>query len=62
MEDDRFESEFQYWFKRRQDVGYQPVLREDVEREYAQLGRHDKRLCPHGKTVLTCSDCYFNRR
>lgn len=52
-----FEELYQRWlcgmFMRR-------TLDEDVEREYRQLDRHKPKACVHGKTLLTCSICYFH--
>ena len=50
-----FEEDFQGFMH----GGFQKVFVEEWERFYAQQ-KKNKRECPHGKTPLTCSDCYFH--
>jgi hypothetical protein len=39
-----------------------PAIAEDWERDAREPREgHQPVKCPHGKTVLTCSDCYFGR-
>lgn len=56
-----FETMFQLWWNER---GYaKPALREDLDREMKDKGsflEKAKATCPHGKSPLTCSICYFN--
>lgn len=33
---------------------------EEIERVYRQMTKHVPTICPHGKTILTCSECYFS--
>lgn len=35
-------------------------VNEEIERVYRQMIRHTPKRCPHGKTALTCGDCYFD--
>lgn len=42
---------------------YQPALDEDVDRAWRkQCDTRPAKACPHGKTYLTCSECYFSDR
>lgn len=38
----------------------QPAVTERVEREYRELERHRAKICPHGKSKLRCTECYFS--
>lgn len=35
-------------------------LNEAIERVYRRMQKHTPKACPHGKTALTCGDCYFS--
>lgn len=58
---DEFESLFQLWLA---EGGLaKPCVREDLEREDREQGSFLKKStkpCPHGKTPLTCNECYFS--
>ena len=51
----QFETEFQAFMR----GAYTATLVEDWERHYAQDPKHIPKKCPHGKTELTCHECYF---
>lgn len=36
----------------------QPCLSEDYERQRRQLATHKPAACPHGRTRLTCGECW----
>lgn len=58
MLDELFEEEFQKFWTR---GFYTNTLDEEWEREARQAPeRRPPTRCPHGKTLLTCHDCYFN--
>ena len=50
-----FEGEFQLFMH----GSYSRTLDEDWERYYAQVPKYVPTACPHGKTKLTCEQCYF---
>lgn len=37
-----------------------PTIDESMEREYRQRPPPPAKTCPHGKTMLTCTECYFS--
>ena len=53
-----FEDEFQAFMR----GSYSRVKEEEWERYYAQRVPHPqvKKACKHGKTLLTCPECYFS--
>jgi hypothetical protein len=51
-----FEDDFQAFMQ----GAYSRTMDEDMERLYAQRTPHKPMPCVHGKTFLTCSDCYLN--
>ena len=54
---DRFEAAYREW---REGEWCEPVVNEEIERVYHQMPHHEPKHCKHGKTLLTCSECYFN--
>lgn len=55
--DPRFEHDFQRFMHGEENV--RPV-NEEIERVYRYLKPHQPKVCPHGKTFLTCSQCYID--
>lgn len=51
-----FEDDFQAFMH----GAYSRPMNEEIERVYAQLDRSVPKHCVHGKTLLTCSECYFD--
>lgn len=39
----------------------QPCISEDVERRARNTPAHRPTICPHGKSMLMCDICYFNK-
>lgn len=56
-EDDVFEDDFQRFMHGETSVR---PLNEEIERLYRKLKPHTSRPCPHGRTYLTCPQCYVN--
>lgn len=58
---DEFDDAFEAMFQNQLTHGGldAPAIDERVEREYRMLDRHKRRRCPHGRTLLTCTECYF---
>jgi hypothetical protein len=54
---DKFETLFQGWLRGAIDPN--PV-NEEIERTYCQLKKHSPQRCRHGRTLLTCPECYVN--
>ena len=51
---------FERDFQRFMQGEFTQVLDEEMERYYAQHPKNKPSECPHGRTKLTCPDCYFN--
>lgn len=56
MDDDDFEYLFQLYMIGLRDAR---AINEEIERTYRGMKQHKPEHCKHGKTKLTCSDCYF---
>lgn len=54
---DHFEQWFQYFMRGQISVR---VMNEDIERVYRHLPKHTPTKCRHGKTLLTCAECYVS--
>lgn len=53
-----FEKMFQLWYSR--GGMYCPHVTEECERFYLQRVQKPPQSCRHGRTFLTCPDCYLN--
>lgn len=59
VHDPEFEQDFQRFMHG--EEGVRPV-NEEIERLYRHLKPQTPDKCPHGKTRLTCGECYINDR
>lgn len=63
---DNFDAEFEDLYRRFVAAGGidpgLPAIAEDWERDAREdRDGHKPTRCPHGKTLLTCEECYFNQ-